>query len=186
MTGGKGVAVAALDHEQHHGALARLDHGGEFPQVLQRTRGHAIRKFGERARAPQVAVLHFQPAPRAVRGFQQEIHAGVYPVTHLAPVGRVTGELRDRVGCECLGDQSVGVHGVDPHQPAVGFYQFQGVGQLAFGIVGAGNPGRQPRRVQAQHRAWVGAVGGDLAPIVQYDVCEEAFVAADQNAAFEG
>ena len=59
----------------------------------------------------------------------------------------------------------------------------EGVRQFPLGVVGTRNPHRQTRMVQAQHRAGVRAVGGDLRSVVQDDVGEEALVAGDKPTA---
>ena len=63
----------------------RGHHVGKLRQVLRPALGHRVGKFGQARLAHQVHVLDLDVARRPAGAFEQEIHARVFPVFHLAP-----------------------------------------------------------------------------------------------------
>ena len=72
------------------------------------------------------------PRITAVRVLEQEVDAAGLAERHLPPVRRIAGQLRHHFGRQRLGDQPVGVHGVDADQAAAVLDQLQRPGQLAL------------------------------------------------------
>ncbi len=127
--------------------------------------GHCIGKFGQPRPAHQVDVLDLDVAGRPAGRFEQEIDPRVLAVLHLAPDRGVAGELR-----ECGRPRSPrprahsGCAGVDADQlgaaAEIDLDQFPAMGELALRIVRLRQPHPRARRVEADHRARIGAMHG--------------------------
>src|SRR5690349_11169679 len=57
--GGKRLRVAAMDEVDHHSAMAGGDHVAQFLEVLDATRGDAVRELRQSARPGEMDILYF-------------------------------------------------------------------------------------------------------------------------------
>ena len=178
--GGETVAIGALDDEQLNRTVAAARRTGELTQMAGGARGDTVRKLRQGPATAQMTVLDLQPARRAARMREQEVDATGLAQPHFAAVDRVSAKLGDGVGGQGLGDKGVGQQGVDANEAAVGLEELKRPGEFSLGPGGGRDPRAHSRLVQPEHSAWIGAVRGHYPPIVQRDVREEAFVAADQ------
>ena len=74
-------------------------------------------------------ILDFQVARRPAGVFEQKIEPRICAIFHFAPDGRVVAQLRDQSGLDDLGDQHIGMAGIDADElntvAEIGFYQLQ-------------------------------------------------------------
>ena len=108
--------------------------------MLGAARGDAVGKFGKARAAHEMHVLHLDIAGRQALAFEQNVDPAVAPVFDLAPQVRIGGKFREVAGPDRLGDDGVGMGGVDAGifgaAPEIGFHDFPGIFELAGGIVG--------------------------------------------------
>ena len=153
--------------------------------MLGAARRYRIGKFGKTAAAHQVHVLDFDITGRASGRLQQEVDPRIGAVLHLAARAGIAGELGNRARRDRLGDQQVGMRGVDADQLGPGaeidLDQFPTVRQLAREIFRFRQPDPRARRRQPDHRARIGDMHRDRLAGRQHHIGEETLVAARQG-----
>ena len=135
--------------------------------------------------AHEMDVFDFQIAGLPRRVFEQKIDARSLAVFHFPADRRIVAQFRNQPGFECLGDELVGVAGVDADQfrPAaeIRLDEFPRQRKLAQRITGIGQPYPRQRPVEAGHRSRIGDVHGYHLAGFKHHVGEKALVAAGKR-----
>ena len=159
---------------------AKLNH------VFGATRRDAVRKLRQTGGALEVNVLDLEVKTRPILSFEEKIDPAVLAIRDLPAHDRIIAKGRQRPGGEGLGNDAVGEQGIDPDQIALGLEKLQRIGKLALGVRGLRNPRSRAGLQQAEHRARIGAMGGNLAPVGEFDIGEEALVTPHKSGGQEG
>ena len=158
--------VGPLHHVHHDRPGAGRDPAAERAQMPRPARGRGVRELRAQ-RALEMYVLDLDKAIRPPAAGQQEIDPTPPIVSHLPPDFLVPRKLRHEPGPERLLDQPVGMHGIDPDQPARDLDQLQRQRQLPRDAGRARQPDRRPRRVQPQHPPGIRAMHRDQAAVLR-------------------
>src|SRR6185312_2540192 len=128
---------------------------------------------------------HFEIAGRQFLAFEQKIDAAVLAVADLAPNFRILHERLDRFCREGFSDEVVRMRSVDADElqarSEIHFDKLPAISELAFRIVGFGEPHPRARRVQAEHCARISDMRRDFAAVRQHNIGQETLVAPLQG-----
>ena len=165
-------------------------HVAHLGEMLGAALGHRIRELGQPMPARQMHVLDLDVAQalvgasssRSMRLFRPYFTSRRRPDSRRGALMRraAMASATSLLGWPVLMPTSDGA------LAEVGLHQLPGEAILAGGAVALGEPDDRAGRGEAQHRAGVGAGGGDEPPVVQAHVGQEPLVALDQRAAQRG
>ncbi len=185
ISGGEAIGIPTIDEVEHDGAGVGTE-CRHFPQVLLAAFGDGVGEEGEGSVDPG-GVFDLDVGGGVGVASQEEVDAAAFlAVGDLVADAIVARQFRDQVVFEGVADDAVGEGGVDAGPEGLvvvgDLNQFPGVGELALGAGGEGQEDGAADFADASHGSGVGAVGGDGFACVEFDVGEEAFVAADEFA----
>jgi hypothetical protein len=188
VSGGKAIGIAPVNEVEHDGAGVGTQ-GRHFPQVLLAAFRDGVGEEGEGSVDPG-GVFDLDVGGGVGVAGQEEVDAAAFlAVGDLVADAIVARQFRDQVVFEGVADDAVGEGGVDAGPEGLvvvgDLDQFPGVGELALGAGGEGQEDGAADFADAGHGSSVGAVGGDDFACVEFDVGEEAFIAAEEFAGDE-
>ncbi len=179
--------IGALDEKEHRRAVALLGHQGQLQHVPRATIGLGIGKFGHAGAAAQGDRLDLDIGIWLALGRQQKVDPALFSVSHFGAHLGVVVERRHLARLQRGLQHPVRHRGIDPGEmPVWKLDQPPAEIELFLRVVIGLEPDPRAGAGKPQHRAGVGAMGGNLGAIVQPAIGEEAFVAADQRGGHEG